>query len=133
MIPSPFLREQGGPDALIEGHYLIQRRRSNRVALPVRIWFGRPLDEDGVELDRSPRWQVMVANTLLDTDPVFVGGRMIESLSDIWPACAAEPIDEADYRYRVERAEWAAAYDPADPFGTPSGKIDPLTAPLPFI
>ncbi|MDC7810533.1 hypothetical protein [Sphingomonas koreensis] len=99
----------------------------------MHIWFGRPIDEDGAELDRSPRWQVMVAGMLLDIDPLTIGGREIESLSDIWPACATEPIEEAEYRYRIERAEWAAAYDPSDPFGMPSGKIDPLTAPLPFI
>jgi hypothetical protein len=133
VIPNRFLRDQGGPDALAEGFYLIQRRRSNRVALPVRIWFGSPLDEDGVELDRSPRWQIMVAGQLLDTDPVSIGGREIDHLSDFWPACAEEPIIESDYRYRIERAEWAAAYDPYDPFGQPGGKIDPMTATLPFL
>lgn len=133
MIPNRHLRHQGGSDALIEGYYLIERFRAGRVALPIRIWFGAPLDENGVELDRSPRWQVMVAGYLLDEEPVVIGGRRIDHLSDVWPTCATNPIDEREYRYRIERAEWAAANDPSDPFATPGGKIDPLTAPLPFL
>jgi hypothetical protein len=121
-----------GADALVEGYYLLKRRRAQRVDMPVRIWFGAPLDENGDELDRSPRWQVMIAGTLLGEEPFWIGGLNIECLADLWPACAAEPIDLNEYEFRMARAEWAAEHDPLDPFGTPGGRIDPMTAPLPF-
>lgn len=133
MIPDPFTRDQDGADALVEGHYLIQRYRAQRVAVPVRIWFGAPIDEDGVELDRSPRWQIQIAGELLGTEPLWVGGVEIADLSDFWPACAAHPIDENDYRYRIERQCWASQFDDRDPFGTPGGRVDPMSATLPFM
>lgn len=133
MIPDPYLREQGVPDALVEGFYLIKRRRAGRIDMPVRIWFGAPLDEEGNELDRSHRWQIMVAGILLGDEPLAIGGVTIAHLSDLWPACADEPIDRDEYDYRIERAAWAAQYDPTDPFATPGGRIDPMTAPLPFL
>jgi hypothetical protein len=132
MVPDPFIRHPTGADALVEGYYLIQRRRSGRVDLPVKVWFGPPVDEDGIEMDRSWRWQVRVGGLDLD-EPTRVGSLRINSLDDIWPACAVNPIDKAEYDYRIERAAWAAENDPDDPFGTDSGIIDPMTAPLPFL
>lgn len=132
MIPDPFLRDQVGPDRLVEGCYLIRRLRANRVDLPVRVWFGPPVDEDGVELDRSLRWQITICGVLLD-QPMRIGGIQIDSLSDIWPACRDAAISAADYAYRIARAAWAAANDPNDPFGTPGGRIDPMTVTLPFL
>lgn len=132
MIPDPFLRVQESADALEEGYFLLQRRRARRVDLPVRIWFGPPIDEDGEELDRSPRWQVMIAGALLGVDPWRLAGLLITSLADVWPACRNDPIEEPDYRYRMQRQEWSGQYDPEDPFGSPGSKIDPMTARLPF-
>lgn len=132
MITDPFIRCQTGPERLIEGFYLISRRRANRVDMPVRIWFGAPIDEDGNELDRSPRWQVMVCGVLLDQS-IHIGGIAIDTVADIWPACADAPITRDDYDYRIARAAWAAENDPHDPFGSPAGRIDPMTAPLPFL
>lgn len=132
MIADAFTRIQTGADALVEGHYLIILARSRRVDIPVRVWFGPPCDPDtGEEMDRSPRWQVKVGFDMLAGEPVRVGPLRIEALSDIWPACARNPIDEAEYRYRMERASWAAQYDPEDPHGTVGGRIDPMTARLP--
>lgn len=134
MIPEPYIEARDGPDALVAGFYLLPRRRAGRVDLPVRIWFGPPEDDEGVQLDRSPRWQVAVAGQVLDFwEPVRLGGITIAGLDDIWPACAAHPIDAGDYQYLLARQSWAAAHDPSDPFAVPGGRIDPMTAPLPFI
>ena len=134
MIADPFLRERGGADGLVEGYYLL--RSAGRVDIPIRIWFGAPLDPDtGELLDRSPRWQVRVYG-IDASDPEYpplIYGRPMEKIEDVWPKCARWPTSEADYRYRVERAEWAEQYDAADPFGTKSGKVDHMTAPLPFM
>ena len=133
MIVDRFIRDQLGADALRQGFYLIQRWRSRRIAMPVGIWFGPPTDPDtGEELDRSPRWHVAVAGILLDDEPVQVGGITFRDASDLWPAVAQQPIDEAEYRFRIARQDWAAAHDPDDPMGSPGSKINAFTAPLPF-
>jgi hypothetical protein len=129
MIPDPFVPERTGADPLIEGYYLM--RRAGRVDVPVRIWFGPPADpETGEELDRSPRWQIQVGFQLLDEEPMRIGGIWIEDLTDIWPACAKVTVDEAEWRYRLERAEWAGNYDPNDALGELGGRIDPMTCTL---
>jgi hypothetical protein len=132
VIPNPFIFEQTGADPLVEGYYLIDLSRARRVSIPVRIWFGLPLDpETGIELDRSPRWQVQVGFQLLLDEPVKVGPIQIHHLTDVWPTCAKNPIDEVDWRYRLERAEWAADYDSTDPYSNLGGRIDPMTCALP--
>lgn len=134
MIPDPFIRERGGADPLIEGFYLIRLDRSRRVSVPVRVWFGPPADPDtGDELDRSPRWQVQVGFQLLEEEalPLRIGGVWIQDLSDVWPSCATDPIDEIDWRYRLERAEWATDHAPEDAYSQLGGRIDPMTCVLP--
>lgn len=133
MIPDPFIRERDGADGLREGFYLLRAsHRSRRVDVPMRIWFGPPIDETtGEEMDRSPRWQILVGFNLVEELPMRVGGVWIEHLTDIWPRAAAEPIDESEYRYRIERASWASDFDPEDPHGEIAGRIDPMTCRLP--
>lgn len=117
-----------------EGFWLIQRRRALRVDMPVRIWFGQPDDPvTGEPIDRSPRWRIQIGGVDLDEEPLTIGGITFTALSDFWPACMREPIDEPDYRFRIERQEWAAEYDPFDPFGETGGRIDAMTATLPFL
>lgn len=134
MIPDPFLRERSEADALVEGCFLLQRWRSARVPLPIRIWWGPPLDPDtGEEMDRSPRWQIAVGGVLLlDDQPVEISGATIVNLSDIWPQALSHPIERARYEYLIARADWAADYDVNDPYGSTSGRIDPMTASLPL-
>lgn len=132
MIPDRFTREQGGAAPLVEGFYLLNLNRARRVSIPVRIWFGPPLDpETREEMDRAPRWQIQVGFFLLDDEPLAIGGIRIDELDDIWPRVAREPIDEVDWRYRVERADWAAHHAPDDPFSQLGGRIDPMTCELP--
>lgn len=144
MIPDEFIMDQDGADALEEGFYLLTMSRSERVDVPVAIWFAPPPDaehpnSEGVPprfmptLDRSPRWMVEVNGVLIgDPDaPACIAGRPIEFLDEIWPRCARDQIDERDYRYRVDRALHAEQFDAADPFGGTGRKVDPLTATLP--
>lgn len=133
MIEMMFTRD-GGPDGLAGGLFLIQRHRANRVDIPVRIWWGPPADpETGELLDRSPRWRIHLAGTEFDGEPVRLGNITIYAVTDFWPTCATAPIDEREYAYRLERQAWAAIYDPDDPFATPGGRVDPMTATLPFM
>ena len=131
MIPDKFCLERTGADALVAGWYLIAQRRRRRVDIPVQIWFGPPQDDEGNELDRGPRWQVRIGFTDFEEEPVTIAGITFAELSDVWPACAREPIPEEDYRYRLERARWAGKNDPNDAFGEIGGRIDPMTVTLP--
>jgi hypothetical protein len=132
MIPDPYIRAREGVDGLVAGFYLL--RSAGRIDVPVRIWFGPPHDsETGEVLDRSPRWQLEIFGIdACDPDaPALVWGREVTDLSDVWPKAAKLPIDEVEYLFRVERAEWAEAHDPSDPFGTKYGRIDPLSCAMP--
>lgn len=134
LIPDRFRREQEGIDALQEGQWLILQRGGRRVDIPVRVTFGPPEDpETGAALDRPWRWRIFVGGYELDDEPVRVGPLQINDLSAFWPSCLKNPIDDREYDFRLERQAWAAEYDPLDPFGSPGGRIDPLTAPLPFL
>lgn len=133
MIRDRFIREQEGVDALEEGYFLLQRRRSQRVDMPVRIMFDAPVDPDtGEALDRSPRWRVLIGGVEVDEEPFWLGGVQFQTMTDFWPRCKMEPIDAQEYEYRMQRQAWASDYDPYDPFGTPGGRINPMTATLPF-
>lgn len=133
MIPDPFNRERSGADPLIEGYYLVSLHMARRVSIPVRVWFGPPRDPDDIEteLDRSPRWQVQIGFRLLEDEPINIGGIRFNDLTDVWPACARNPIDAVDWEYRLKRAEWAVDNDQADAFAQLGGRIDPMTCTLP--
>ena len=132
MIPDPFIHERGGADPLIEGYYLVALHMAGRVSIPVRVWFGAPVDaETGDELDRSPRWQIQIGFQLLEDEPLRIGGIWFRDLSDVWPTCQKNPIDAVDWQYRLARAEWATDNDEADSYSQLGGRIDPMTCTLP--
>lgn len=132
MIPDRFVRDQQSADALVEGCFLIDRSRAERVSIPVKIEFAPPRDPVTDEvLDRAPRWQVWVGGVLVDDEPLDICGFVISALSDFYPQCRSRPISLAEHDYLVARADWSAAFDPFDPFGSPNGRIDPMTASLP--
>lgn len=134
MIRDALLRDQGGADALVEGYYL-HKVGEGRVLVPIRIWFGPPTDPiDGSELDRAPRWQIEVNGIAFDDprNPPVIAGRPVDDVASFWPRCAGSPTDAADYRYRVDRADYAEAHDAADPFARTGGKVDPMQSALPF-
>lgn len=131
MIVDPFTRSTGGPDDLVEGYYLVEFRRARRVNIPVRIWFGAPIDPDtGEEMDRSHRWQIEIAGVAF-TEPLTFGGIRFNAVTDFWPAIMRSRVDVIEYRVRVERAAWAQEYDLDDALGTPGGKISAMNATLP--
>jgi hypothetical protein len=129
-----FQRDQDGADAFVEGYYLLARQ--GHVSLPVRIWFGPPIDVEAPEpqpgeewptLDRAPRWQVMVSGVLLDDERVDQS-LAPAPLAAIWPGCLGHPTRKSDYFYRLARIGHARAYRPDDPFAHRRGRVDWLTA-----
>jgi len=132
VIPDPHIRERHGADALVEGYYEIDLSRAGRVNIPVRVWFGQPLDPVTLEpLERSERWQVQVGFSALHDEPLEFAGIRIETLSDVWPTVHKNPISRQKWSHMLERSEWAASYDDQDPFAEFGGKIDPFNCSLP--
>lgn len=128
-------RDQDGPDGLQAGYFLLPMRRSDRVDVPIRIWFGPPEDPDepGAYLDRGHAWHIEINGIEAgDPDnPACIAGRPIEHLDEIWPRAKAFPITADDYAFRVARADHAEQWDENDAFGGTGRKIDPLTVTLP--
>jgi hypothetical protein len=107
------------PDIPVQGHYRM-RLRSGGVFVGIRIWHGPPLDPvTGEELDRSHRWQAVANDRPID-------------LERVWPRCAADSIDEREYRYLTGLQEWGVKHAPDSPQANPHRKVNPLTAPTPF-
>ncbi len=117
-------------DAFREGDYLHNRR--GHVAMPVRVWWGPPRDlEHGGFMDRSPRWNVEIAEDTLIGDerqPPYVA---IARLADVWPRCMGSPTARSETAYRQARVEHARRNDEHDPFGHAQGRLDLLTATIP--
>jgi len=106
-------------DQPIAGFYRM-KLVSGAVYSGIRIWFGPPHDpETGDEMDRSHRWQAERNGNPID-------------LERAWPKCAADPIDEAEYRHLTATEAWGKAHAPTSPQANPSRRIDLLTAPLPL-
>lgn len=99
----------------VAGYY---RRRmvSGAVWMPVKIWFGAPLDpETGEELDRSLRWQAM------DGDRLVTGEAEIQN---VWTSCCREPINATEYFYLVADRAWCRENAPESPEANPTKRID---------
>lgn len=128
-----FDADQSGPDGFVEGYYLYRRDHAGMVPIPIRVWFGSPLDPlDGTELDRSPRWQIAIRGKIYGSeDPPFLGGYEVdeERLFRLWPKCQRWPIDADEYQFHIDRHVWARDNDENDPFGGDI-RVDPMTAPL---
>lgn len=93
--------------------------RGDGVQCAVRIWHGQPNDPvTGELLDRSYRWQARVNGEPIDFDRV-------------WPACAGEPISQAEYRTFVQRQAWAKQHAPKSAYADPRRKHDPLSSDTP--
>jgi hypothetical protein len=60
-------------------------------------------------------------------------GEPIDWLS-VWPACAASPIPEAEYRRLSKQQAWAQQHAPDSAHADPKRRRDPLSSaePLPF-
>ncbi|ALC12516.1 hypothetical protein [Sphingopyxis sp. 113P3] len=106
----------------VAGFYRI-RLGAETVAVGIRLWFGAPLDPlTGEELDRGWRWQAQADDgSILDFERV-------------WPACARDPITEADFNARRARRAWARENAPDSAYAELGRKVDRLSRsePLPF-
>lgn len=106
----------------VAGFYRV-RMGAGTVAIGVRLWFGAPLDPvTGEELDRGHRWQAQADDgSFLDFERV-------------WPACARDPITEADFDARRARRAWARENAPDSAYAELGRKVDRLSRsePLPF-
>lgn len=106
----------------VAGFYRM-RLGAGTIRVGIRIWYGPPRDPvTGEELDRSWRWQAVADDgDLLD-------------LEQVWPACAREPISEADFKARVHRRAWAQQAAPQSGYADRRKIYDPLSSetPLPF-
>jgi hypothetical protein len=106
-------------DEPIAGFYRM-RLRSGGVYVGVRLWHGLPLDPSTLdEMDRAPRWNALI------------NGRWA-NVTDAWPRCAGEPIEETDYRHLSRQQAWALDHAPESAFANPKRKLNPLTSPLLF-
>lgn len=106
----------------VAGFYKM-RLRSGAIKSGVHILHGPPLDPvTGDQLDRSWRWQA------------FVNGEYFDDFDRLWPACAREPIDAAEYRRLCSRLRWAEQNAPSSAYADRSQKYDPLSSQeaLPF-
>lgn len=115
---TPARRFEGfDPDTPVGGFYRF-RQRSGAIVVGVRIAYGPPADPvTGEILDRSHRWQA------------FVNDRYVE-METVWPKCAEEPCDEAEYRRLCGLQDWATAHAPA--LANPLRRIDPNSSPTLF-
>lgn len=112
-------REGFDPDTPIAGHYRM-RLRSGGVFVAVRLWHGAPIEPwTGETMDRAPRWNATI------------NGKWCE-VERVWPRCAADPIDIAEYDHLCGLQAWAAENAPNSAFADPRRKLDMLSAPLPF-
>lgn len=87
----------------------------------IKSWNGPPV-VDGEELDRSPRWQCLVR---LEKEPrAILYGEPCPIEIDGIGVRNIERIDEAEYRYLIDHAGYAAAHAPHLPDAAPKKKID---------
>ena len=127
-----FQRDQSDdPAGFREGWFL--HIRSGHVGMPVRVWFGPPVDPvSGDELDRSWRWQVELAGVVITPDDRVDPRSRIAQLDWVWPKALSEPIAPPENDYRRARIDYARRHDPRDPFGHRTGQVDWLDSTTPF-
>lgn len=106
---------------MTEAHYWRAKLVKDGPWIGVKTWEGPPL-VDGEELDRSPRWQVLVRNetsgrALLfgEPCPIECDGVLLRNL---------ERITEADYQYLVDHAAHSTKWKPHEPDASPHKAID---------
>jgi hypothetical protein len=105
------------PDEPVAGFYRLKLRKGATDSA-LRIWHGFPMDpETGAEMHERP----MVWQATLNGGPC--------DYLQFWPACARDPISEAEHNRLVERNK---TMEPESPFYDPLRKVDINSAPPPF-
>lgn len=114
----PLLPGSVDPDVPTEGWYRWKLTRGGH-PVGVRIFYGQVRDPDTGEPLERWNWQAEINDEPVD-------------LYRVWPACAREPITEAEYRHLAELESWGRTHAPDGPQANPRRPIDLLSAPLPF-
>ncbi len=124
-----YQRDQTGfADGLIPGTYVLRRR--GHVDLAVQVSYGPPADlEHGGDMDRSPRWEITLAGHIMGDER---GPKSIVKFEDVWPRALGFDTPHAEAAYLQARRDHAIKHSPTDPFGHRRGKVDLLTAKVPF-
>lgn len=106
----------------IAGFFKVKLGRDT-VLRAVHLTYGPPLDPvTGEVMDRSWRWMA------------YLDDGHLAPFDDIWPACARDPIDEAEWKRCKARVAWAREHAPDSAYAERGVKIDLLSraTPLPF-
>lgn len=113
------------PDIPVAGFYSTRLVKGG-IKCPVRIYFGCPI-VDGEQLDRSPRWCVLINGASARTERNDEGdaiGRVPHPVDSVWPYCALNPISKSEYRFQLRRVYWAKQHAPWHPAARPREPID---------
>lgn len=110
----------------VEGFYRMRLAKGG-VFVAVRIWRGFGL-QDGMEMSdgRDPDYPAGKRNPHIERGyhwRCLIDG-VERHIWSAWPACAGEPISEAEYRFLLARREYATAHTPDDPFADPRQRVD---------
>jgi len=87
------------------------RRVKDGPWVAVRLWQGFGVDPDGGDDRGMWVWRAERGGKDVDVD-------------DVWPWCAKTPIDEAEYRFLLARADYAVAHDHRMPDAKPTKPVD---------
>lgn len=102
-------------DTPAEGYYRMRLVRGGPL-VGIKIWYGPPLDPSTLDvMDRGFCWNALANGDWIDVDRV-------------WPACANEMIDEAEYRYLAALTQHAKQTDGANPMANVRRATDWSTA-----
>lgn len=129
---SLLLSYRGGIDHFEAGYFVWERRGA--VPVPVRAWYGQPLDPvTGERLERSWRWQFEFGGMPLERFAAMYGTSEEVILTQFWPKSRDSKIERGRYDYLVDTGKWAREHDPYNPFADARGRVDLLSASIPDI
>ena len=124
------MSDETAADAYVAGYYI--HRRNGHVGLPVRVWFGPPIGEDGFPDDRSPRWQISISGIVFGDERNGGAAEDIARLEDVWPKALKDPIDRDEYNYRMASIAHHSVHDQTSPWADTRGRVNLDKAPPPF-
>lgn len=89
--------------------------------VPVKVWFGRPVDPiTGELLERPATWRCQIdgQDDAIEACMIEIDGVTNE------PVIKGETIDEDEYTYLLQRNTWAREHEPESPHANPRKRID---------
>ena len=122
--------DPGATDAFEPGFFRWERR--DHVPVPVRAWYGPPIDPlTGERLDRSWRWQFEFNGLPLEVYASAIGLDSGSILESFWPRARGSKIPGAEYEYLIATRAHALDHDAGSPFASTRGRIDLLSSSIP--